>query len=298
MPTMSDELVIRYVLGEASPPECDAIHRAEADDRELAATLELLSECRDLSSDVVSMTRNRSAFLPGWRRVLAALAVCLGIAGLSMAGWAFLHEKPLLADDFDSGWGDPFKWSTPKRGVFLENGHLRLFDRGYLVSADQFSGPIEITFRWRWTDLTGDFLYRDELTVALRTSGVPRDEWSHEATDGVFVKLNVTTGSVRIMTADNLRVRLAETPDSAVPYRADHWYHVRITDDGESVAVYVWDPQQGDAGARRPLVSANVPGPFLRHHIAFYNRERLASASHESWIDDVAVRALMHQVQR
>ncbi len=293
MSEFSDEDVIRYVLGEATPEAAAALRTRAANDKELAATLELLSSCGPTSFATVSRPPRRRRYSPtGARRIALALIAAFAASGLAWAGWVALMPKPLLEDNFNSGWGDISKWKTPRRSVKVEGGHVRLFDRGYLVTLKEYSEPIDLRFRWRWTDLAGDFHYRDELTVALRTSGNPKPVYYFEATDGVTVKLNAYCGTVTISSSGDEHIPFAHTEHGAIALPAEQWHDVRITDDGETIAVYVSGGNFGAEAARKPIISAKVPSTQMKRHIAFYNRERLASASHESWLDDIVIRRL------
>ena len=147
----------------------------------------------------------------------------------------------------------------------------------------------DIRFRWKWIDLTGDVHYRDELIVAIHTQGVPLSQHSFEATDGIAVRLNATSGNFRIDRLGTPYTLIRSTPPSSFPLAADQWYDVRITDDGETVSLYVTEHGRDDASKDRPVLQVKVDGRGPGHHIAFYNRERIAAASHESWIDDVEI---------
>jgi len=53
--------------------------------------------------------------------VRLGLEIVVALLLVAWAGWAILAEKPLLEDHFESNWGDPRIWSTPRRSVFFEN---------------------------------------------------------------------------------------------------------------------------------------------------------------------------------
>ncbi len=291
MSEFTDEDVIRYVLGAASPEATAALRSRAAEDKELAATVELLSQCTPVSFANLSQPPRRRRYSPtGARRIALALIAAFAASGLAWAGWTILAEKPLLEDRFDSNWGDPNKWTTPRRSVFVENGHVRLFDRGYLVTAKEYPGPIELTFRWRWTDLVGDFNYRDDLTIALRTSGIPKSAFAFEITDGVVIKLFAYLGRISIRYASGEDIG-CESAAGSFPMPSDTWQTIRVTDDGETIAVYFGNEANRARGIE-PAVTMRSIRPVQHRRIAFYNRERLASASHESWIDDVVLRRL------
>src|SRR4051794_18994048 len=66
-----------------------------------------------------------------------------------------------------------------------EVGHLRLNNRGSIRTTQEFPGPIEIEFDWRWIDLAGDSLYRDTLTVVLHSSGEHAKQHPFAVVDGL-----------------------------------------------------------------------------------------------------------------
>jgi hypothetical protein len=229
-------------------------------------------------------------------RRIAVVVVALWLTGgLAWASWKLLTPAPLLSDDFNSNWGDTRIWDTPRRTIRVEDGHVRIFDRGYLVTRDEFAAPIDVRFRWQWIDLAGDLRYRDVLTVALRTEGIPSEARPYEITNGIIVQLAVHGGDVVIgSTQPGVKEHavFARTPKGSIPMPVEQWMDVRITDDGETVAVYLSGPGRGPDSLEVPVLQAKVGQPIGPGKIAFYNRERLASASHESWIDDVVIRRL------
>lgn len=291
--------VARYVLGIATREEAIRVATGRASDADLAARVNVLREVAGLETgestadeeDVPPLRLKMRRRRPFWWRAAALVAFLWAGAGLTWAGWKLLVTPPLFADNFNSGWGDRQKWTTARRHVFIEAGHARLFDRGHLVTVPEFSRPIDLRFRWKWIDLSGDLLYRDELVVALRTSGEVQPQWPFEGADGLQVRFRTYDGRVWIYDHATQEV-LAQTPVGAVPLAADEWYDVRITDDGETVSVYLGGRGRGADAMERPLLRASVKDNAPSHHIAFYNRERVASASHDSLLDDIVIRPL------
>ena len=124
--SISDDDLIRYVVGEATPVTERAIRAEAATNTELAAMLELLGHCGGEvvpSASTIPVPRKHAI---GGRRLILAIAAAFAVAGISWAGWKLLVAPPLLADDFNKGWGDKTIWQTPRQGVFFENDHARL----------------------------------------------------------------------------------------------------------------------------------------------------------------------------
>lgn len=217
--------------------------------------------------------------------------VCGG--GVSWAGWHFLRPQPLLQDDFADAWGDREVWFTPRRTVREENGYLRLLDRGYLATVCEYPSPIKINLKWRWVDFSGEFLYRDSLCIALRTSGKPLEAHPHEVSDGILVRFKANNGCVTIERASDVANPIAETPLGSFKLPADVWHDITILDDGVTIQVFLRGTSHPERQGERPILTAVVPDAFPHHRIAFYNRERLASTSFESWLDDIEVWAFV-----
>lgn len=289
-----------YLLGQSTPAVCKAIENRQETDEEFAtevsfvrAFLHVEEEPHHASSSftVPQSTTihriNRSRWL--WR---CAAGILIGICslGVAFAGWALIRVKPLLQEHFHDNWGDMALWRTPRRVVKVEDGHVRLIDRGYLVTTKEFPGPIKLTFRWQWNDLAGDFLYRDILSIALRTSGIPRKEHAFEISDGIVVVINVTSGQVGVTEAGPLNDALKQSKKLKLPPHV--WHDITITDDGSTVRVFMTAPHISQEESEEPVLEYSTPIKGNGHHIAFFNREPLAGASFESWLDDILIQQL------
>lgn len=137
-------------------------------------------------------------------------------------------------------------------------------------------------------------MYADHLVVVLRTTGEADRERPFEAKDGVMVRFNAWTGQVYIDAEPNNRHYAATAPGS-IKMSPEAWHHIRITDDGRNVAVYMSGPAVADESSDTPILSAECPDVGVAGHIAIYNREELAGIPHESYIDNVVVTALRPQ---
>jgi hypothetical protein len=236
-----------------------------------------------------------------FRRNLLAASLGLGLvifASGVWAAWTFTHQ-PLLEDHFRRKSFDAQRWLAPRPRVRPEMGFMSLINRGYLVTKQDFEGPIELRFRWKWIDLAENPQYSDDLTIALRTNGTPRAEPSFEIQDGVTIRFMTYAGMVRLSppppgpTPDDPPQDKCATPKGSVPMPSDAWHDVLITDDGLTIAVYITGPELPAENATKPIIKVAWPHPTKGHKIAFYNRELLAFASHESHITDVVVRKLV-----
>lgn len=306
----SDDDLIDYVLGTAGK-RAPEIARRESEDEELAAQISIMAAMIGRESpgrtrnEADCQTPNRLRHL--LRRVRDLLrrnlvAACLGVVLLICAGgvwaaWSIVNQ-PLLEDHFRRRSFDSLRWLAPRPRVKPEMGFMRLINRGYLVTQQEFEGPIDLRFRWKWIDLSENPKYSEDLVVALRTTGVPSDNRAFEITDGVCIRFVTYEGIVRIAlpppapSPEDPPESIRVTPRGSVPMPSDAWHDVRITDDGLTIAVYITGPELPPENAKKPILKVAWAPPTKGHQIAFYNRELLAFSSHESHITDVVVRKL------
>lgn len=307
MSAFTDEELIDYVLG-APGARVEDIERQAAVDEELAAQIAImLGMC---GRDVPGPIRDEEGIRrqSRWKQTLQSLkrffrknlvAACLAVGLLSVAGgawavWSITH-RPLLEDHFQRRSFDSTRWSAPRPRVRPEQGFIRLINRGYLVTQQEFEGPIEIRFRWKWVDLAENPPYSEDLTVALRTTGEPKPNRPYEIADGVCVRFITYDGTVRlgptppVPSPDDPPESRRITPRGSVPVPSDSWHDVRITDDGLTIAVYITGPELPPENATAPIIKVDWPHPTKGHKIAFYNREMLEWAAHESHITDIVI---------
>jgi hypothetical protein len=227
-------------------------------------------------------------------RRLLKLAACVTlvfvVSGLAYAGYAW-WTAPLFADDFKSGWFDSRKWRAPPEiikegGVFPEKGHIRLINRGYLVTNQEFKEPIEISFEWRWSQLGLLPQYADDLTVVLRTTGKAKRHRTYEVEDGVVIRFVSFAGSIFISSGPPERALYGNVnpPLLTIPLPAEEWHRIRVTDNGETIAVFVSGPAIPEQQWSEPLVKLATHYRGLANHVAVYNRELVAGIPHESSI--------------
>lgn len=324
MNTYSKQQLIRYLLGQTPPDLTQAIGDHATNDTELAAKLDVMrlaigaTEFDKARIELIGVSPPLTKRRPGgveatpsnsplargrvkpWplRRLLklaACLLFVLLLTSLGYAGYAW-WTAPLFADDFKSGWFDSSKWRAPPEiikdgGVFAEKGSIKLINRGYLVTKQEFKSPIEVSFDWKWSYLGLQPLYADHLTVVLRTTGKPGMVFAYEAQDGVLIRFNAWDGTLSIWTEDEVKTEPL-LPVGAMHLPAEQWHNIRITDDGNNISVYISGPAIPPVFSNKPIVQKSVTYRTIANHIAIYNREMLDEIPHESSIRAFCIRAL------
>ena len=297
MTTFSNFDIIRYVEGNASADLKQRIDQARAIDRELAAMIDVLSWMPDEhpgfeDESLPAVIPSRRTWPKMLRKSAIAVIVTIMIATVGWGGYEILTPAPLLKDDFSDKWINPKKWVTARRITVEENCYLRLNNRGSIRTVQEFPGPIEIEFDWRWRDLAGDSVYRDSLTVSLHSSGEHSSTHPFRVTDGIEIAFQAHGGQVDIASIMNV-IKSDYTPTTDLPMPHDEWHHIRIVDDGKSITVYLTGPALDKKNKDKPVLGPIAyQGHFKKHHIVIHNREMVAGAIHESHIDNVVVRAL------
>lgn len=305
MKTIDDEELTRFILQDLPAPRVIEIQTLIDTDEEFAARVEVNRfmieaiagfppDFRPDDQTVLSRSVNKTFNFVARHRVLAiTVLVSFIVATTATAGWLIINA-PLLEDSLTTGWFNAKLWLPPPEeikdgGLRAEKGYLRFVNRGYLRPRQEFPEGIDIQFEWKWIQLGLDPRYADHLSVAIRTNGMPNTRFFNEASDGLVVKLNAWGGYINIMDPDGSD--LARTPSGRVPLPAEEWHHVRITDDGEIISVYVTGPliQQPEDG--KPLLEYRHPTSQGGRRFAIYNRE-LVSFPHESCVRNLTVRAL------
>jgi hypothetical protein len=75
--------------------------------------------------------------------------------------------------------------------------YLRLLNRGSVVTRQEFEGPIEVSFDWRWVDHAQWPLYGEIFAVCLRTHGEHRPKHDFGITDGLVLYFNTVDSTGR-----------------------------------------------------------------------------------------------------
>ena len=312
-PPFDTELLCAYLSGDLPDGDARAVHAAAEADPELGAKLACLAALVGATPEPVAPPPR----VPTRRRFLSRAAVIGGIAAFAAggatgyAGFRALRPAPpaapapppreafLFEDDFADEYLDPDKWDLGRcrKGLREMDGYARLRNRASLVTHRSFDEPFELAFDWTWLDWAEDPLYAEHLNVVLHTTGHHRPVHSFEITDGLVISLNTVAAHVNVGVAEVLPNRphirhLKEMPEKTTVFAADKRYHVRITDTGKKVTVFVSGGKIDPNYATTPIVEVEYAETFTEHRIAVYNREFVSGAKHESHIRNFKVRKL------
>ena len=301
MTIYSESDILEFVSGSASAHLQEGLSSQLTIDIDLRERVELtrfLAESIGAIPTIQPPIRRRHVPRLFANRLVASIAVILFAVTTAAAAWYFLVDKPLLSDDFKDGWFDSELWLPPPDtikggGLREERGHLRLINRGYLVPRKEFDGPVELSFEWKWTQIGLDPLYADNLTVAMRTSGMDGGAPYHEVRDGVLINFNAWGGDIRHVTPGGKSIastRLRENP-AKLPMPAETWFRIRITDDGKTISVFMAGPEIDQAHWEKPVMRIVSNGPAVGKRFAIYNRE-LMSDPHESYVRNLQLKRL------
>lgn len=297
MTEVHDDDLVQFVFGDASPEMAERIRQQEQEGGDLAAKLALMRWTVGVGELETSAVEPLGTRRTGRRRkLLVVVSISLLFIGVVWATWSLL-TAPLLKDDFSGSELDERLWRPhpeiiQEGSVQVVDGQVRLVNRGYLITRNEYPGPIEVSLDWKWMQLGLDRSYSDHLTVVLRTTGDPEPKHAFEAQEGILVKFNATSGAVQIMRAGPRPWHTyARTDKRACPMPAGEWRRIRITDDGTTIAVYVSGPSVSERYAKEPILKAECLDPFQKRHVAVYNRE-LIGFPHESYVDNFLLKVL------
>ena len=176
-------------------------------------------------------------------------------------------------------------------------GYARLRNRGSMVTLRAFNEPIELSFDWSWVDWDEKPKYAEHLNVVLHTTGKHQPVHSFEIKDGLNIEFSTIEARVRVGIAEpssrlpnQTDVRpLKHAPRKTTIFDADKSHHVRITDTGKKVSVFVSGGQVDQKYATNAVLEVDYSEKFTEHRISIYNREYVGSARHESQIRNFKV---------
>lgn len=308
MVEISDRDLVRFVFGRVDPQVAARIEqRRRADSafderirlREMIAT-NLSSHDEAPSSSPVPPKQIWHSRAVLKHPIILATVLLVAFGGSAIAGWWYLIDRPLLADEFAMGWFDSSKWMPPPAfikagGIRADKGAVRLVNRGYLVPRAEFDGPIDLRFEWKWSLLGLNPSYSETLTVGVRTSGEASLSNYNELKDGMGVNFNAWGGFVEFSDKDESHPSLLSTqhlqPRIAYPMPAEQWHKIRVTDDGTTINVYIAGPEIPKFAWENPVLSYVPKVKLTGKRFAIYNRE-LVAFPHESQIRNLEVRRL------
>jgi hypothetical protein len=127
---------------------------------------------------------------------------------------------------------------------------------------------------------------------SLRTTGRHDPQHAFKQQDGVVLEFNSHRGAVYVFPADGVEADQKVSPQGELKFSAGKWYHLRIIDDGKRIELFTSGPEIDAKYRRVPAFAVELAGQYQEHRVAFYNREYVAGANHESRIDNVTIRRM------
>ncbi len=293
--------VISYVLGDAPPELAAAIASQLPADPELSAKVTMFNGSLSGTEPDSARVVGEAVPLPSnpipppprrrmrWRVVVAASVGFLALSGIVWGAWELFKPKPLLQDSFARPWFDSTVWHSERPIVRAEKGYLAMVNRGSVRTQKELRAPFDLRFEWRWRDLAGYPHYSETLSVALSTTGKHDKEHSFYIADGIVVAFQTYPGRVGIVRGRGAEAAGTECKDGTLPFGANEWYRIRITDDGDEVAVYVRGPEIDEAYWTKPVLKQSFAGRGGGSYFSIFNREAVGGVPHESHIRNLEV---------
>jgi hypothetical protein len=180
----------------------------------------------------------------------AAFVAALLLCGVVLST-ACAQEKNTLTEDFTSVEGSRWTVELPLPGSSLQvkKSELMMANRAYIVSKQDFAGPLELSLKWTHKDNDGGRLYADAFQLTLHSSGGLQGGGTRELKDGVQVRLTPGTGLLQItqvvkgevteLFRQYLELEKDETKQAWPPLSGEDWYHIKIKDDGAKISASV-----------------------------------------------------------
>ncbi len=293
MSDFTDDEILAYLGGTAPPERRSEIERQAKADPDLRQKMEAVAAVCDLLWVLPWHGRPSPAGGIGGPRpfwLIASAVLLAAVLGLGLG--LLLHPVPETTRHFSPPPPPPAPhtpWKPGRLTVRIEPEHVRLLNRGSLVTTEEFPAPLEVRFDWRWSDIPGNTDYPEILTVVLHTAGEHLPVPNFRTMDGLEIVFQAANGEVHFCHATN-NAFTKHTPEHAVALPDREWHSVRIVDDGRKVDVFVYP--KGKAEPSRPILTAPYQSAFQKHHVAVYNREFAGQRPHESHIANFTVRHL------
>jgi hypothetical protein len=162
----------------------------------------------------------------------------------------------------------------------MKDGKVVLANRGAIASTKEY-GAVTISFSWQWTqgdDETGK--YPDHLSIALRTTGKQRAEWSHEIDEGIVVKLVPNAGGSVVIEEYKQGQPALPVASKKCEFKMGKTYKVLVKDEGKKLTVSI---------DGKVIVEAKVDEG--KGYAVLYGREPVAAARKESEITNLKAEA-------
>jgi hypothetical protein len=190
-----------------------------------------------------------------------------------------------------SGTFDPAAWTTKaptqvkNARAVIEPKMVRLENRGYVVSRDQYVPSIE-----RPLTITGKFYtasQRDWLAIWTRSSGEPTDRVG-EAADGVKCLVGLQSDDLVGILAGGDKLKAREiSKEGKLKATAGMLLEFSVVDRGDQVTLTVW---QVSNPANRATTTAQITDQGTEHHhVVLYNCEQEGANSNLLYLVDLHV---------
>lgn len=291
MAAFSDTELIDFVVGHATADQARAIEETARRDEELSAQLALMDGIANLTLIPAGPpSRSDVGFVGRGRWLMAAALAAVAVAS-ALFLWQPFAGRPPAPPAARAPVLDESTWRVGRPIVWKGEDYVKLMNRGWLVSRKEYPAGVAVSFDWRWVEYEGEPVYREHLSIALRTSGQPPAQYAYEAADGIIVTFDTWSNTVSVWRAGQVPEPIATSP-VGVPMPAGAWHRVRVEDDGNEISVFFSQHGAPPAVAEAPLIRIAVPRKPAAHHIAIYNREHVGGVPHESHLTGLTVSGL------
>lgn len=167
------------------------------------------------------------------------------------------------------------KFRKPKEG---EPGPLVEISNRAAIATKEDCGPVEINIQWSYEEAK-NVSYTDDLKVALRSSGRLKEQWSHEAEDGIVVSFDGLSGEVIVRISQEQSYAFRSPPFRAAKGGKLEFHQIRIVDDVAGIHVTV-------GGGKEFFIPANLlperSSEKGKSRVIIYNREPVANEIHRA----------------
>lgn len=190
----------------------------------------------------------------------------------------FAHGEDFQASDWE------VRLTGPGSGAQHAGDGIALMYRPHLLSKSEWK-PSTLSFDWQCppsVKADDGRTYGDHLCVFLSSDGTFRKERSYEALTGIVVRIDSTTGDIRIQKAvDGVSFSDLASVKGAGPLDPEKAHAVVITDDGKTIS----------ATLGTTTVKAEIPADVRKGKVwGFYNREPVGPAKNISRLRNISLK--------